>query len=104
LRGAGNVDRHTQLDSNAIDPKAILGRLRRLASEVLRLDLRDEELADMDRLDEMAGLDSLTIALFVVTIEKDFGITLGAGDLKRETVADLPRLAQRIAAHLAARC
>jgi acyl carrier protein len=83
---------------------AILHRLQLLAAEVLKLDLQDHELAALNRLDDVTGLDSLNVVLFVVAVEKEFGITLAADELKRETVADLRLLAEHVAHHLAASC
>jgi acyl carrier protein len=84
--------------------EVILPRLQRLAAEVLELDLPDHELIRLARLDEMMGLDSIAVALFVVAVEREFGIALGGEDLERETIANLPVLAERIAHHLAPPC
>lgn len=84
--------------------ETILPRLQRLAAEVLELDLPDHELGTLTRLDEMMGLDSIAVAVFVVAVEKEFGVALDGDELKRETIANLPLLAERIAHHLAFPC
>jgi acyl carrier protein len=80
--------------------EAIMQRLQRLAITALDLDLPEIDSGSMRRLDEVAGLDSVTVLVFVVAVETEFGITFDAGELNRETIANLPRLAGRIAAHL----
>ncbi len=80
-----------------ISDDVILQRLRQLSRSVLNLNLSPEEMAGLIRLDEVAGLDSLTILNLVAAVEKEFHITLTAAELKIEALADLPRLAAHIA-------
>lgn len=84
--------------------ETILPRLQRLAAEVLELDLPEHELGTLTALDEVMGLDSIAVAVFVVAVEKEFGIALDGDELTRETIANLPLLAERVAHHLAAPC
>jgi len=82
----------------------IFQRLQRLAVSSLNLDLSAEELATLTRLDEVAGLDSLTILEFVAAVEKEFGITLGEDELRANLLANLPELAERISERLGGAC
>jgi acyl carrier protein len=82
----------------------IFQRLQRLAVSSLNLDLSAEELATLTRLDEVAGLDSLTILEFVAAVEKEFGITLGEDELRANLLAHLPELAERISERLGGAC
>jgi acyl carrier protein len=82
----------------------VLQQLRRLASSALNLNLTDKELATLTQLDEVTGLDSLTVLEFVSAVEKEFGLTFEAGELRVDFLKDLPRLAEHIAAHLGAAC
>lgn len=82
----------------------IFQRLQRLAVSSLNLDLSAGELATLTRLDEVAGLDSLTILEFVAAVEKEFGITLGEDELRANLLANLPELAERISERLGAAC
>lgn len=83
--------------SPEISDQQILHRLRWVACEALNLDLPPEEMAALSRLDEVVGFDSLTVLSFVGAVESEFGVTLGAGELATEVLADLPRLASRLA-------
>jgi acyl carrier protein len=73
---------------------AILQKLRQLAMRSLRLELSEDELAVMSRLDEYAGVDSLAVLIFVNAVEKEFGVKLDPDALSRETIANLPSLAR----------
>ncbi len=75
----------------------ILQRLRQVACAALNLNLAPDEAAALSRLDEVAGLDSLTVLNLVSAVEKEFGVTLEPADLSIGVLADLPRLASRIA-------
>ncbi len=85
-------------------PDIVLQRLRRLASSSLNLNLSAEELATLTRLDAVTGFDSLTVLEFVSAIEKEFGLTLQAGELRTDFLADLPALAEYISTHYGAAC
>ena len=85
-------------------PDLVLERLRRLASSALNLNLTAEELAALTRLDEVTGFDSLSVLEFVSAVEKEFGLTFEAGELRADFLADLPRLAEYIAGHSGAIC
>ena len=78
--------------------EVILQQLRQLSCSVLNLNLSPEEMEGLNRLDEVAGLDSLTILSLVSAVEKEFSITLTRAELKTEVLVDLPRLAGRVAA------
>jgi acyl carrier protein len=99
----GSVGERDWLEAMSI-PDLVLQRLRRLASSALNLNLTDEELATLTRLDEVTGFDSLTVLEFVSAVEKEFGLTFEAGELRVDFLADLPGLAEYIAAHSGAAC
>jgi acyl carrier protein len=75
----------------------ILQQLRQLSCSVLNLNLSPQEMAGLIRLDEVAGIDSLTILNVVTAVEKEFSITLTEAELKTEVLLDLPRLAACVA-------
>jgi acyl carrier protein len=75
----------------------ILQQLRQLSCSVLNLNLSPEEMAGLIRLDEVTGLDSLTILNLVAAVEKEFRITLTTAELEIEVLLDLPRLAACVA-------
>ena len=82
----------------------IFQRLQSLAARSLQLNLSAEEIATVTRLDEVAGLDSLTILEFVSAVEKEFGITFGASEMRADILVDLPALAERISRRLGGAC
>jgi acyl carrier protein len=82
----------------------IFQRLQSLAARSLQLNLSAEELATVTRLDEVAGLDSLTILEFVSAVEKEFGITFEASEMRADILVDLPVLAERISRRLGGAC
>ena len=84
--------------------EAILQRLRRVAAASLGLDLPAAELAALTRLDDVAGVDSLTVLEFVAGIEAEFAIRLSSEDLRVELLTDLPRLAEHLARRSAEPC
>jgi len=87
-----------------ITPDIALERLRRLASSSLNLNLSAEEVAALTRLDEVTGFDSLTVLEFVSAVEKEFGLTFEASELRRDFLANLPALAEYISMHSGAAC
>ena len=85
-------------------PELILPRLQRLANDSLNLNLAPAEVAALTRLDEVAGFDSLTVLEFVSAVEKEFGLTFQAAELRTDFLADLPGLAEYISTHSGAAC
>jgi acyl carrier protein len=73
-----------------------LDRLRKVADGSLNLNLSAEELESFNRLDEAAGMDSLSLLEFISGVEKEFGVTLAEDELRIEVLADLPALAGRL--------
>ncbi len=82
----------------------ILQRLRHVAVRALNLNLSADELATLTRLDEVTGLDSLSILEFVSALEQEFGITLGEDQLRSSFLANLPELARYIGGRLGGTC
>ena len=75
---------------------AVLNRLRLTANASLNLNLTPAELASLNRLEEVAGLDSLTVLEFLAALEKEFGLSIAPNHLQGEFLADLPSLARYI--------
>lgn len=82
----------------------VLQRLRQSAVRALNLNLSADELAPLTRLDEVAGIDPLSILEFVSAVEKEFGITLGEDQLRSSFLANLPELAEHIGGRLGGAC
>jgi len=68
-------------------------RIRRVFVRSLHVNLREEDLDYEERLDEVAGLDSLAVIEFVTALEKEFGITMEPELLRLDLVKNLPQLA-----------
>ena len=67
-------------------------RIRRVFIESLRLNLRENELSYEDKLDEVAGMDSIAVLEFVTSLEKEFDISFEPEMLTIDVVGDLNRL------------
>jgi len=78
-------------------PDQVLEQLRQLASKSLGLNLTPAELAAFNRLDEMAGLDSLTVLEFVTAVEKEFKVKFQESDLRADFLGDLRALSKHLA-------
>ncbi len=85
-------------------PDLVLQRLRHLADSSLNLNLTAGELATLTRLDEVAGFDSLSVLQFLAAVEREFGLTFQASELRAGFLADLPGLAAYIVAHGGGAC
>jgi acyl carrier protein len=85
-------------------PDLVLQRLRLLADSSLDLNLTAPELATLNRLDELAGFDSMSVLQFLAAVEREFGITFEETQLRAAFLVDLPALAAYIAAHRGAAC
>jgi acyl carrier protein len=64
--------------------------------------LTEEELRNRDRVDDLFGIDSMTMLEFVTALEKEFGITIDPDHLNFDTLTDLARLADYITSTQAA--
>lgn len=84
-------------------PVATIDRLRRVFIESLHLNLREDELPYGQKLDEVAGLDSIAILEFVAAAEKEFGITIEPESMELSMVRDLRRFSGYIDSRLAVR-
>lgn len=83
-------------------PQDIARRVREVFIRSLSLNLAEPELPYGEKLDEMAGLDSLAVLEFLTALEKEFGITLDPELLDLGTLRDLRALATYIENRLAA--
>lgn len=70
----------------------IRDRIRRVFIESLRLNIRENELSYEDKLDEVAGMDSIAVLEFVTALEKEFDISFEPEMLTIDVVGDLTRL------------
>lgn len=82
------------------DRTEIAARIRRVLIDSLSLGLRDEDVAYAERLDEVVGLDSLTVLEFVAALEKEFAIVLDPEHLDLEKLKDLAALTSYIHAQV----
>lgn len=73
-----------------------MDRIRRVFIKSLHLNLREEDLAYEDKLDETAALDSVAVLEFVAELEKEFEVTFEPELLTIELVRDLKRLTEYI--------
>jgi len=71
-------------------------RIRKVFIEAVSPDLSEESLRFTERLDEVAGLDSIALMEFVVAIEKEFGFTFEPEQLCLELFRDLDRLTAHV--------
>ena len=79
-----------------VGSRETLDRIRRVFVASLHLNLRAEDLAYEDKLDEVAALDSVALLEFVAALEKEFEFTLEPEMLTIEVVRDLQQLAAYI--------
>jgi acyl carrier protein len=87
-----------------LTPDSVLQRLRCLANSSLNLNLTAEELANLTRLDEVTGFDSLAVLEFVGAVENEFGITFQDAELRTNFLADFRGLAEHISGRSGAAC
>lgn len=78
-----------------------LARLQLTAAHALRLNLSPEETRALLRLDDYAGIDSLTLIQFLTAVEREFALTLPPSHLRADILTNLPALAETIEAQLA---
>lgn len=84
-------------------PEDVARRVREVFIRSLSLNLAEPELRYSEKLDEVAGLDSLALLEFLAALEKEFGITLDPELLDLGTLKDLRALVTYIESRLAAR-
>ena len=97
VRWTGTILRW-RLIPNEVDE--IAGRIRRLFVDTLSLNVRDEDLQSVARLDEMAGIDSIALLEFVNAVEKEFRVRIEPEQLELETLREPHKLAAYIASRL----
>ncbi len=81
--------------------RATTDRIKGVFVRSLHLNLSERDLDYEQRLDELAGLDSLAVIEFVTALEKEFGITMETEMLRIDLVRDLPQLAAYVEDRLA---
>jgi acyl carrier protein len=80
------------LNNPDLGSSEIRDRIRRVFIESLRLNIRENELSYEDKLDEVAGMDSIAVLEFVTALEKEFDISFEPEMLTIDVVGDLTRL------------
>jgi acyl carrier protein len=75
-------------------------RVRKVLRDALALNASDQEIAGVQRADDLLGLDSIATIEFALALEREFGITFDPESLDPEVFADLSRLCAHIAARL----
>jgi acyl carrier protein len=84
------------------DTEDVARRIRMVLIRSLSLNLNEADLRYTDKLDKVAGLDSLAVLEFLTALEKEFHITIDPERMNLETLRDLPTLAGYIMARLPA--
>lgn len=62
----------------------------------LELSLKPEEIRNVNRLDEVFGMDSIAMTELIIGIEKEFAISIPAEDLSAEIFSDLRTLTEYV--------
>lgn len=75
---------------------ATIDEIRKVWLESLGIELREHEWKGIDRLHQLAGLDSVAVLELVVALEQRFGMTIEPEWLKIDRLTDLPALADYI--------
>lgn len=76
----------------------IAGRIKRVFVAAVSPGLDEESLRFTERLDEIAGLDSIALLEFVIALEKEFGFKFPPEALRLELLRDLDGLTSYVAA------
>lgn len=84
------------MTSQRSERDATTDEIRRIWLEALGITLPEDETDDVDRLQDLAGVDSVALLEFVVALEQRFGITMEPEWLKIDRLTDLPALTDYI--------
>ena len=82
------------------DRNEIADRIKRVFIETVSPGLSQEALLFTQRLDEVAGLDSIALLEFVVALEKEFRFKFEREQLRLELLRDLDGLTSYISQHV----
>jgi len=77
-------------------------RIRRVFIEAVAPGLSEETLRFTQKLDDVAGFDSIALLEFVVALEKEFQFKFEPEQLRRELLRDLDGLTSYVAGRLSA--
>ena len=83
-----------------LDSTEIATRVRQSLIRALSLELEEEELRYVERLDEALAIDSLAILQFVVELEREFGIVIDPESLSLPVFLNQGRLVELIMTRL----
>jgi acyl carrier protein len=89
------MDEHLSGSRDSI-ARDTMARIRRVFVESLHLNVRDDQVAYEQMLEEVAILDSIALLEFVTAVEKEFGIKMDPQLLDFDFLRDLPALASYI--------
>jgi acyl carrier protein len=68
-------------------------RIRSVLIRALSVEIDEDALREVDRLDRVIAMDSIAALEFVVGLESEFGVTLDSDRLDLEFLGDVQRLA-----------
>lgn len=84
------------MDEHLNDSRDTMARIRRVFVESLHLNVREDQVAYEQMLEEVASLDSIALLEFVTAVEKEFRIKIEPELLDFDFLRDLPALASYI--------
>ena len=84
------------------DRNDVADRIKRVFIDTVAPGLREEALRFTEKLDDVAGLDSIALLEFVVALEKEFQFRFEPDQLRRELLRDLDGLTSYVAGRLSA--
>lgn len=92
-----DVDMNSQTE---IDVQQFELRIRKVLVTSLSLDITPFDIPIDRPLDELVGLDSMTLLEYVIALEKEFGVLLEPEALRLDLLTDIPRLSRYLMARL----
>jgi len=70
----------------------IKDRIKRVIIRDLQINLREDEIRSMKKLDDLFGMDSVAVIELIIGLEKEFNITIQPGYLDYQIFRDLDAL------------
>lgn len=78
--------------------EAVIRKLKDILMEILEIDLTNEQVAAMEKIDEH-GIDSVQILEFLLKVEKEFDMEISEDDLDIELIRNLDHLSEYLVTH-----
>jgi acyl carrier protein len=75
-------------------------KICRVLVDTLRLPLSEVDFESIERLDDLLGVDSITLIEATLGLEKEFAIRFEPEEIERDVLCDLSRLTACILGHL----